>query len=392
MRMLISLSLLLSLSACSKPETRPVLSDKTKPTTRDLQAIQNRDVARTPTLPEAGLIKGKIPALSVEENIARLTRNRISPLTFGEGLAGITMTTTRNDSKTLLSEPTSTSDSGLDYFAEGFAISWNEGLNPTPKSIRIFNDYKGPIKLPAPYGEVTFGQDLSGLLKADPDFTTFTKTLGKAFTGKDDCLAEKSCAISKQLNETFIDFPSGTIVLFHNMISVMDFIPNATFIPKITTPSLPGQSLAGVSLKMNRNEVEALLGTPYHYAFNGRQLYDAKTIQIQFRESGVIERIYLFPGHQGKINIGKLEAAIGSTFAGLTAGQQDPDGILLTIALAKIAGEKSSDYDCTKDQPLECFYRKESGLVYAQYGNTVYAFTDDDKRTLTSLFIFNTAD
>ncbi len=392
MRMLISLTLLLSLGACSKPETKPIFSNKAKTSTRDLQAIQARDVARTPTLPEAGLIKGKTPALSVEENIARRARNRILPLSFGEGLAGITMKTTRNESKAILSEPSNSTDYGLDIFEEGFNIIWNEGVNPTPQSIRVFDKYRGPVKLPAPYGDVTVGQDLSVMLKADPEYKTFAQTLGKVFTGSEDCLAAKTCAIEKRANETFIDFPNGTIIFFHNVISVIDIATNASFASKITTPSLPGQNLAGITLEMNRIQVEAVLGAPYRYPMGQKLLYDAKTIQVEYRASDSIERIFLVPGHQGKIKLGKIEATIGSTFAGLTANQKDPDGKLLTIALAQIVSEKGADYDCTKDEVVQCFFWQNPGLLSVQLGNTVYTFMDDDNRTLITLYMFNHAE
>jgi hypothetical protein len=398
MRMLISLSLLISLGACSKPETRPPRKAKAHATVLDLKASERPPLPRSPSFPTGGLVKGKTASLSVEENIARQMRNRTRPLVLNQGVAGITLATTRNDSRELLSDPRFSLDSGIDVFAEGLTITWNEGLNPTPRSIQVSEDYKGLIKLPPPYGDVKFGQDLSAMLPEPRDYKDLARTLSRALASQegevgDDCFAEQRCSVEIRGDEALLDFPGGTVIVYRNAIVLIDFYSRGDLQPKVKAPSVFGQSLAGVSMQMTRKEVDALLGEPYRYPEGEVQLYDGKTIRVAFRDSGVVDSIGLTSGHLGTIKVGETERGLGTSFADLTAETPDPDGRLLMAVLAKTLLAKNADpnYDCTKDEQNPCAVRqiKESGSLQVRTGNMVFTFLDTAQRPLVAIHMFN---
>ncbi len=367
-------------------------------TVRDLNASQTTEVTRVPTLPEGGLIKGKTPSLSIEENISRKNKNRELPLVLGESFAGISMQTTRSESKAVLSEPTFSTDSGIDVYAEGFNLTWGEGVNPVPTRVMIFKDYRGSLKLPMPYGEVKIEESLVEKIGDDPKLEKFTRILAQAFAGKDgtyDCLLAEECLIEKRGDaQFFIDFPQGTLALWQGSIYLVDFYKNRDFSPKITTPMIFGLSLAGVDTKMKKTEVDALLGEPYRFANQDTQLYDAKSIQVTFRASGVVEEVKVLKGHQGKMTIGDKEYGLGSSFAEISPPKDDATGAKLMQTLAKTLFLKEMDktYDCTKEEGgAQCAFGRDTKnkILRIQVGNVIFDLSDDDKRILTQVQMFN---
>lgn len=403
MRTLLSYPLFLSLglSACAKPESPPVTRKVGIVFNRDLDAVAKREVSRVPTLPEGGLIKGKNPALTVEANIARQTANRVAPLSFGQSFAGIDMTTTRDASKAILSEPKFSTDTGIDVFAEGFNLTWNPGINPTPKSVQIFSDYKGALKLPQPYGDVKLEESLASHFMNDAQHIVFTQTLARTFAGKEkelsfDCLAEALCQIEHRGEQTFIDFPSGTLALWGDSIYLVEYIQNQGFAPKSKAPIVFGTSMGGVDINMNKEQVNAALGAPYRYADGETQLYDAKTIRVDFRASGAVEQIVVSAGYQGTMKVGASERGIGTGFADIIANQDDPAGKLMMQALAKILAGKDMDptFDCLKAEGgaiCASGVDKANGIIRVQVGNMIFDFKDDKERTLLSVTMFNPA-
>lgn len=401
MRMLISFTVLTSTLltlGCSKPEERPTVKMRdTRSLLQELDAIRAREVSRVPTLPEGGLIKGKLRSLSIEENIARQNSNRLKPIVFGQSFAGISMKSTRNESKAILSEPNFSTDTGLDVYGEGIHITWGEGLNPVPKSVRIFTDYQGPLELPAPYPSVPLKESLGKALETDPDRRILTKTLARTFGGKDatyDCFAAGACQVEQRGEESFIDLPQGNLVLWKDAIYVVDFATNTNFTPKSKAPMLFPRSLAGVDYNMNRTQVDASLGEPYKYPDQDVQLYDAKTIRVEYRASGLVERVEVRPGYKGTLKVGSTERGLGTSFADLIVGKDDPKGLEMMQALAKILLGKEADagFDCTKsDQGALCSagFSSADNVFRVQVLNMVFEFSGDEKRTLLSVYMFN---
>lgn len=402
MRKLLSISLVLAfgLGSCSKPESRlPPRKGLTPVSSKDLEALQNREVSRIPTLPTGGLVKGKSSAIPTEENIKRQIRNRELPVTWNDGFAGITMQTTREESKKILSDPQYSLDNGMDIYAEGLQITWGKGLNPTPESVRMYSDYLGYLKLPAPYGDVKLGESIAALEKEE-SLENFIKVLGRTFAGKDatyDCLAVMECSVDiRDGGLAYIDFPSGNMILGGSMIYVIDFSKNTDFVPKNKLPIVFNESIAGIKPDMTKEQVEAFLGTPYKFPDGLTQLYDAKTIRITYNAKNQIEDLIVLAGYEGTFTVGGKVRGIGTSFADLTTIKDDADGLLMMKNLGKMLLGKESDpaYDCSAVKPnptCQSGHDKTNGIIRILVGNMIFSFTDDDTRTLMAVSLFNDA-
>ncbi len=398
--LILSLSTMSLLSSCEKPVERvspklnkelgnPVINNTLN------SSNPNRDPARIATNPDGGLIVGKSPVVSTEEDLRRIAVNAALPLSFGDGVSGITMNTSREASKAILSNPKFSTASGIDVFGEGIQVTWAEGINPLPKSIRIVEGYKGSVTLPAPYGKLALGQDLGGLLASEADKLSFTRALGAAAAGKDetyDCIAAEACQLEDRAGTLFIDYPNGTVIVIENKIYLMEYLSNSGFVPKNVAPIVFDTSMAGISFTQTKADVVAAYGEAYRYASATKELYDAKTLRFVFSPEGAIAQMEATKGFKGTIKIADKDYGIGSSLKEL-APMDDVDGKKMMLLLAQKILGKDETYDCSKEMPATCAsgHSPQDKWIKILVGNTIFQMTDDESRTLVSILMFNPA-
>lgn len=392
--LIVSLSTLAIIGSCSKPIER--ISTKSKSTTQRISS-SDQVAIRTPTNPEGGLITGKAANISTEEDLRRIALNSALPIAFGESVAGISMTTTRQDAKAILSNPQFTTDTGIDIYAEGLQVTWGAGINPHPESIRIGEGYKGALALPfpAPFHSVTLQQDLTALLASDPSYVNFTKALGAAFAGTAnyDCFAEGSCLVDNRGNEVLIDFSNGSLILFNKAIYAVDFIKNTGLKAVSTAPIVINQGLGGVSIGSSRSEVIKVLGEPSRYKLEEAFLFDARTIHIEFDAEDKAVSIAAAEGYKGTLKIGNKNYALGSSFKEFSAAD-DVDDMKLMQTLNQVLTGKDKSFDCTAVEKDKCqsLHNAEEKWIKIKVGATILVFSDDAERVLLSIAVFKSAE
>ena len=393
-----SLSTMSLVSSCDKPVERPsptVKKEAVFPAETNRLNSSNQEVIRTPTNPLGGLLEGKTPNVSTEEDLRRIAVNAALPVTLGEAVAGITFKTNRQDSKAILSNPKFSTATGIDVFGEGIQVTWGEGINPTPKSIRVVEGYKGAIALPAPYGMVALGQDLSGLLATDADKIAFTKAIGTTLSGKDasyDCIEAQTCLLENRAGTLFIDYPNATVIVMANALYRMDFEGNESLAPKATTPIVFDTSMGGINFSQKKEDIVKVYGEPYRYAASTKELFNAKTIRIVFTADNSIAQMEATKGFKGTIKIGQKEFGLGSTMAEFMPAD-DLDGLKMMATLAQKILGKDETYDCSKVMPATCqsLHNPKEKWIKVLVGNTIFLLSDDPSRTLLTITIFNPA-
>lgn len=396
--LIVSLSTMSLLSSCDKPVER--VSPKGKkalelPVDSTKIASSNQNVIRTPTHPEGGLIAGKTPNVSTEEDLRRIAINAALPITFGEAVAGISFKTTRQESKAILSNPKFSTATGIDDFGEGIQVTWGEGINPTPQSIRVSDGYKGSLTLPAPFGTVALGQDLTALLATEEDKIAFTKALGASVAGKVasyDCIEAQTCQFEDRAGILFLDYPNGRAIVVANALYLMEFEVNEGFAPKNTAPIVFDSSMAGISFTQKKADIIKSLGEPYRYPAGSKELFDAKTIRIVFAADDSIAQMEATKGFKGTIKIGDKEYGLGSSMQELVSAE-DVDGKKLMATLAQKIYGKDASYDCTKETPATCNsgHSAKEKWIKILIGHTIFQLSDDASRTLLSVLMVNPA-
>lgn len=393
--LIVSLSTLSLIGSCSKHLER--ISTKSKSTAQRISS-SDQVAIRTPTNPEGGLITGKAPNISTEEDLKRIAINSALPIIFGESVAGITLKTTRQDAKAILSNPQFTTDSGIDVYGEGLQVTWGPGINPVPASIRIVEGYKGALNLPlpAPYQAVSLQQDLTPLFANDPNYETFTRAAGAAFAGQDanyNCLTAGTCLIDNRGSEVIIDFPNGSLILFNKAIYLIEFQTNTGFTAVSSAPMLLDKSIAGITVGSLKADVIKALGEPYRYKLGEEFLFDARTIRIEFDAEDKVLSVGAVKGHKGKIKIGTKEYAIGSSFKEFSTAD-DVDGLKMMQTLNQLVTGKDASFDCTKAEVNKCQsgHNPEEKWIKILVGATILEFSDDAERSLLSVTVFKSAE
>ncbi|MCC7406324.1 MAG: hypothetical protein IT288_18160 [Bdellovibrionales bacterium] len=205
--------------ACSKAP-RQYRNPVAPPASTDPSTLGGEKVLPPPTQPAAGLARGERGEETQEEIDRRVRENSLKPIKLGEGAAGISLTTTYEDSEFKLSKGRLVSN-GCTYYREGVCIFWRNDKPRLPTAILVTNGYLGNLALPAPYGTVKIGQELSaffstGPVPQDPKAQAFIEAIYRQVknVGEDvHCLADETCFIKWSPEGSSFSFEMPGVVL-----------------------------------------------------------------------------------------------------------------------------------------------------------------------------------
>lgn len=206
-------------SACSK-SPRQYQNPAASPATPDPSTLGGERVVGPPTQPTAGLARGERGEETQEEMDRRVRENSLKPIKLGEGAAGITLTTTYEDSEFKLSKGRLVSN-GCTFYREGVCIFWRKDQPRLPSAILVTNGYLGNLALPAPYGTAKIGQEMSaffstGPVPQDPKAQAFIEAIYRQVKGVGEdfhCLTEQSCFITWSPEGASFSFEMPGLVL-----------------------------------------------------------------------------------------------------------------------------------------------------------------------------------
>jgi hypothetical protein len=366
-----------------------VLSEDAVPAPRNL-----------PTRPDGGFVEGKGKALDPEEAERRRNKNIAEPIVFGTSVAGITMNTRYSEAMDTLVYYAS--NQSADFFQEHIAVIWNGGPDPVPGLIVIQEGYAGKLKLPAPYGELSVGQAMSGRIGSVNDIRSFMLTAGAQFEGQApgyDCEKALTCQFNEDETLYMLDFRRGGIYLNKTADLSIAFIyfsqPQQFFAP-LTDAITHNSSIGGLTFQSRRTSAELRLGPTMGEQFEGGILfsyYDRGNFAVAWGGDGTPSAFKAVGKYAGTQNFGGAIGVrkIGDSFASYAT--VDETGQALLLALDRTLNNRTDPaYDCSfSSDTVQATCQAvvvdtvTPGRLLLVIDRSVYSFTNDANRTWLSV-------
>lgn len=345
--------------------------DKTVGPDQSSNVIRNEVLP--PTNPNGGAVEGKSEAMDPEEALRRKTLNVIQPIVWGESLAGITMSTTFEEAQSILSNVVG-STGFFTFYAEHLAVAWTGAEPNVPFAIVALDGYAGTLSLPAPFGNVKIGDDVSGLLQGSyGDRQNLAQALARTLEKRSanyNCLSESTCRYL-EFDDGFkrLEFENGVITIDNeNKINLIYSIIDQTFPEAATGDYIYGQSVAGHTLGTNKATAEQTLGFPVN-SDSFFEYYDSLNLAFQWDAATRPLTIVARKHFNGNILIGdSINKRIGDSLLDILDTPPDPatvsdDDIInihvpaLLVKIESILHDRAVDYNCLDALPAPtCAY------------------------------------
>lgn len=392
-RLPIAVMCLVVVSTCSKKAKNQtqgeyiaaVLSEDAVPATRPL-----------PTRPDGGLVEGKGQTLDPEEAERRRNKNIIEPIVFGNSVAGISMSTPYSEAmKTLVYYG---SNQGIDFFQEHVVVAWGGGADPVPFQIGIQEGYAGTLKLPAPYGEVSLGQQMAGKINNLDELRQFMLVSGAAFENQPNtynCETSLTCQFNENESFYMLDFRRGGIYLSKATglpIGFMYFTQPQRFFAPLVDPILHNLSIGGLTFQTKRTTAEARMGPTIGEQLEGGLVfsyYDRANFAVAWGTDSTPSAFKAVGAYQGTQNFGTTIGThkLGDSFASYAVTTDD--GTALMLALDRGLNNRAADFNCSTTDPVTCQVVTDTTVtpnrLLIVIDRSVYSFTKDENRNWLSV-------
>ena len=364
---------------------------------------QIRSTSRLPdkaTNPDGGVDDRRIRPLKPEEQVERVGGNISQPIVFGEGAANIKMTTTLDESRSILSSPLGISD-GMYFYSENIRVIWSENDDgiTVPEFIFVDIGYRGALKLPKKYGTVQLG---TAMKKYFPDTDEFGEELilelGRYFEGKDDddyhCLDLRTCGIQVTGTHIRFIFRSGDLFFLRNDDLPLDVVslvppPPADSDP-LTDEVIVGTGAGGVKLTEDREQILSKLGEPVSVDFLGIHIFDNGNFEVFFdNTTDEVLSMTLRIGYAGLID---LPSSLGEIRIGDPLSDHfdndDPLGEDLLKAMGKYFDGKEADdgYDCTLVN--SCAVQIGNNVLYFRFDAADFVISPGDGHRIDVITLY----
>ncbi len=385
LNLLAIVSISLAFAACSKKlksesgaYAPAVLSDDAVPV-----------ITAKPTNPNGGTVEGKGLSISPEEGERRRNKNLIEPIIFGDKVAGISMAMPQSEALGILS-PRFDSFQGVDFFAEHLRIVWDGGSDPQPFLIGIDPGYAGTMKLPAPYGDVTIGQNMDAFLVTFADLQQFLLSLGAQFENQApgyDCEKALTCQQTESEDAYILDFRRGGVRLSKQAglpLSFVYFSQPQKFFARPLDPIVYGISVAGLTFQSKRTVFEARVGPPTATNDAGYFFYDRESVGVRWNNLGNPLSMEVLGTYQGPLIFGGTVGTrkIGDSFAEYAPSTDD--GTLLIQVLDRLLNKRvDPNFNCLTATPTalcQLTIDTTSGFIQMQMDRNSFLFTTSADR------------
>ena len=344
-------------------------------------------ISRQPTNPDGGKVPGKVSDLDPEESAKRKAKHEILPIEFGVGVAGITMQTTQDEARDILS-PARGEFQGFEIYDEHIRVQWNRANPPKPEAIVIDDGYPGELTLPEPYGKLRVGQSLKSVISSEDDLVNFMRVAGASFEKMGDkpylCDQVLTCRLGGSAAAIQLEFVRGGMIVSRDAeltLQVLYFTPPQKFFPRILDPIVYGTSIGGVSYATSRADFESKFGPPEQFE-DGIYYYDQSSLGIAWGPDNKAIYMGALGTFQGTMDLGPVlgKRRIGDSFTSYAAATDD--GTLLMLALDRQLEGRAADYNCATQTVPECSLKKVGDFLVVILAKGTFVFTADSTRRL----------
>ncbi|NRA45984.1 MAG: hypothetical protein HRU09_13615 [Oligoflexales bacterium] len=314
---------------------------------------------------------------------------------FGETIAGMNMTTVREEAEKTIGPSLGLLNDGRSVYDNGnLTILWNFFPPLTPIFLSIGDGFQGPIKLPDPYGEVKLGQSFAQYFpETDPSRDIFFQDIAKRMDGLTDlenydCNRIRSCTYRSSSAGIDFVFDRGKLMFTNDAekkLIAIDYYqaPEPRTVPR-TEALVFGTSIGDIGLSTTQEAAHAILGEPRGIVSGNIYFYDNENLAIIWNDEdpSLPDVIQLNYGYEGAI---PMPEAYGAVKMGQSFADSFPETDEFGEAFIKELGafyrseENPESYDCLSEETCKLISDDAAFIIFQFESGSIFFTNDEDK-------------